>query len=100
MAGMDAFAPAEIAELVRTRGVAKASADVIPAFVLGVLAGAFIGLGAVFSTVVGTDSTLGYGVTRWLAGIAFSLGLILVVVAGAELFTGNNFMVMAVASTK
>jgi formate/nitrite transporter len=95
---MDAFAPAEIAGLVRTRGVAKANADVVPAFVLGVLAGAFIGLGAVFSTVVGTDSTLGYGVTRWLAGIAFSLGLILVVIAGAELFTGNNLMVMAVAS--
>ncbi len=98
MTGMDAFAPAEIAGLVRTRGVAKANADVVPAFVLGVLAGAFIGLGAVFSTVVGTDSTLGYGVTRWLAGIAFSLGLILVVIAGAELFTGNNLMVMAVAS--
>jgi formate transporter len=98
MTGMDAFAPAEIAGLVRTRGVAKANADIIPAFVLGVLAGAFIGLGAVFSIVVGTDSALGYGVTRWLAGIAFSLGLILVVVAGAELFTGNNLMVMAVAS--
>jgi formate transporter len=98
MTGMDAFAPAEIAALVRTRGVAKANADVIPAFVLGVLAGAFIGLGAVFATLVGTDSTVGFGVTRWLAGIAFSLGLILVVIAGAELFTGNNLMVMAVAS--
>ena len=49
-------------------------------------------------TLVGTDSTLGFGLTRWLAGIAFSLGLILVVIAGAELFTGNNLMVMAVAS--
>jgi formate transporter len=98
MTGMDAFAPAEIAALVRTRGVAKANADVIPAFVLGVLAGAFIGLGAVFATLVGTDSTFGFGVTRWLAGIAFSLGLVLVVIAGAELFTGNNLMVMAVAS--
>jgi len=98
MTGMDAFAPAEIAALVRTRGVAKAKAAVIPAFVLGVLAGAFIGLGAVLATLVGTDSTLGFGLTRWLAGIAFSLGLILVVIAGAELFTGNNLMVMAVAS--
>ena len=70
----------------------------VPAFVLGVLAGAFIGLGAVLATLVGTDSTLGFGLTRWLAGIAFSLGLILVVIAGAELFTGNNLMVMAVAS--
>jgi formate transporter len=98
MTGMDAFAPAEIAAMVRTRGVAKANAAVVPAFVLGVLAGAFIGLGAVFATLVGTDSTFGFGVTRWLAGIAFSLGLILVVIAGAELFTGNNLMVMAVAS--
>jgi formate/nitrite transporter len=98
MTGMDAFAPAEIAALVRTRGVAKAKAGAIPAFVLGVLAGAFIGLGAVLATLVGTDSTLGFGLTRWLAGIAFSLGLILVVIAGAELFTGNNLMVMAVAS--
>jgi formate/nitrite transporter len=98
MTGMDAFSPAEIATLVRTKGVAKANADVISVFVLGVLAGAFIALGAVFATLVGTDSTLGFGMTRWLAGIAFSLGLILVVVAGAELFTGNNLMVMAVAS--
>jgi formate transporter len=98
MTGMDAFAPGEIAALVRTRGVAKANADVVPAFVLGILAGAFIGLGGVFATVVGTDDSIGFGVTRWLAGIAFSLGLILVVIAGAELFTGNNLMVMAVAS--
>jgi formate transporter len=98
MTGMDAFAPAEIAAMVRTRGVAKADAAVVPAFVLGVLAGAFIGLGAVFATLVGTGSTFGFGITRWLAGIAFSLGLILVVIAGAELFTGNNLMVMAVAS--
>jgi formate/nitrite transporter len=98
MNGMDAFAPSEIATLVRTRGVAKANADVVPAFVLGVLAGAFIGLGGVFATLVSTDSSLGFGLTRWLAGIAFSLGLILVVIAGAELFTGNNLMVMAVAS--
>jgi formate transporter len=98
MSGADAFAPAEIAALVRTRGVAKANAGVIPAFVLGVLAGAFIAIGGVLATLVGTDSTLGFGITRWISGIAFSLGLILVVVAGAELFTGNNLMVMAVAS--
>jgi formate/nitrite transporter len=98
MTGMDAFAPAEIASLVQTRGVAKANADPITALLLGVLAGAFIGLGAVLATLVGTDSSFGFGVTRWLAGIAFSLGLVLVVIAGAELFTGNNLMVMAVAS--
>jgi formate/nitrite transporter len=98
MQGMDAFAPAEIAQLVRTRGVAKVRAGIAPMFVLGVLAGAFIALGGVFATLVATDSGLGYGPTRLLAGVAFSLGLILVVVAGAELFTGNNLIVMAVAS--
>jgi formate/nitrite transporter len=95
MAGMDAFAPAEIARLVQTRGVAKANAGIVPMFVLAVLAGAFIALGAMLSTVVGTGSELGYGLTKWLAGMAFSLGLILVVIAGAELFTGNNLIVMA-----
>jgi formate transporter len=100
MAGMDAFAPAAIADLVRTRGVAKANAGVVSTFVLGILAGAFIALGAVLATMVGAGSQLGFGITRWLAGIAFSLGLILVVIAGAELFTGNNLIVMAVASRK
>ena len=100
MSGMDAFAPAEIATLVETRGVAKAGAPFLATFVLGVLAGAFIALGAVLSTMIGTASELGYGITRWLAGIGFSLGLILVVVAGAELFTGNNLIVMSVVSGK
>ena len=95
MAGMDAYAPAEIARLVATRGVAKANAEFVTTFVLGVLAGAFIALGAVLSTIIATESTLGYGLTKWLAGIGFSLGLILVVVAGAELFTGNNLVVMS-----
>lgn len=68
-------------------------------FALAVLAGAFIAFGAVFSTTVVTGtSELGYGVSRLLGGVTFSLGLILVVVGGAELFTGNNLVVMAVAS--
>jgi formate/nitrite transporter len=68
-------------------------------FVLGVLAGAFIALGAAFATTVGSGAAdLPYGVTRLLVGLAFTLGLILVVVAGAELFTGNNLIVMAWAS--
>jgi formate/nitrite transporter len=100
MAGMDAFAPAEIAALVETRGVAKANAPFVATFVLGVLAGAFIALGAVLATMIGTSSELGFGVTRWLSGIGFSLGLILVIVAGAELFTGNNLIVMSVVSGK
>jgi formate transporter len=64
-------------------------------FALAVLAGAFIGLGAEFSTLVITDSGLGFGVNRLLGGLVFSLGLILVIIAGAELFTGNNLIVMA-----
>jgi formate transporter len=100
MSGMDAFGPREIAQLVDTRGVAKAEAPVVTTFVLGVLAGAFIGLGAVLSTVIASGSTLGYGPTRWLAGVGFSLGLVLVVVAGAELFTGNNLISMSFVSRR
>jgi formate/nitrite transporter len=98
MTGHDAFSPSEIASLVETRGVAKASAPTLTTFVLALAAGAFIALGAVLSITVATGSTLGIGLTRWLAGVAFSLGLILVVVAGAELFTGNNLIVMSVVS--
>ncbi len=98
MSGMDAFAPREIATLVDTRGVAKANASAVTTFVLGILAGAFIGLGAVLSTTIFAGSTPGSGAIRWLAGIGFSLGLILVVVAGAELFTGNNLLVMSLVS--
>ena len=98
MAGHDAFTPGEIATLVETRGVAKAKAPAITTFVLAVVAGAFIALGAVLSTTVASGSTLGLGPTRWLAGIAFSLGMVLVIVAGAELFTGNNLIVMSVVA--
>jgi formate/nitrite transporter len=95
MAGHDAFSPPEVALLVETRGVAKATGPVVTTFVLGVVAGAFIALGAVFSITIGTGSELGFGPTRLLAGLGFSLGLILVVIAGAELFTGNNLIVMS-----
>jgi formate/nitrite transporter len=98
MSGHDAFSPSEIAHMVQTRGVAKANAPALATFVLALVAGAFISLGAVLSTTVATGSTLGLGPTRWLAGLAFSLGLILVVIAGAELFTGNNLIVMSVVS--
>ncbi len=94
----DAYAPPEIARRVRDVGVAKARRDAASTFVLAVLAGAFIGLGALLFTVVVTGSTLGFGATRLLGGFAFSLGLILVVIAGAELFTGNNLLAMAWAS--
>jgi formate/nitrite transporter len=94
----DAYAPEVIAQRVRDVGVVKARRDVVGTGILGVLAGAFIGLGALLSSVVASESTLGFGPTRLLGGAAFSLGLILVVVAGAELFTGNNLIAMAWAS--
>ena len=93
-----AYPPLEIARKVERLGVAKAHADTLTFFVLAVLAGAFIAIGALFFVVVVSDSALGYGITRLLGGLAFSLGLVLVVVAGAELFTGNNLIAMAWAS--
>lgn len=98
---MDALMPAEMASRAEEVGVAKAKADLPKLITLAVLAGAFIALGAVFSTTVLTGSgQLSYGVARLLAGLTFSLGLILVVVAGAELFTGNNLIVIAWANGK
>ena len=94
----DAYPPQEIARKVERLGVAKAHTDAITLLVLAVLAGAFISLGALFFTVVVTETGLGFGVTRLLGGLSFCLGLILVVVAGAELFTGNNLIAMAWAS--
>ena len=94
----DAYAPHEIARRVRELGVAKARSGRLSLFVLAVLAGAFISLGAMFFTVVVTQPTLGFGVTRMIGGVAFSTGLILVLVGGAELFTGNNLVAMAWAS--
>jgi formate/nitrite transporter len=97
---LDPYSPPEMAQKVEAGGVTKARLDWSTTLALSVLAGAFIGLGAMFATVVGTDTGLGYGVTRLLVGLSFSLGLILVVVGGAELFTGNNLIVMAWAHRK
>ena len=97
---LDAYSPPEIAQRVESVGVAKARTDAITLFLLAGLAGAFISLGALFFTIVVTGSPLGFGVTRLLGGLSFSLGLVLVIVAGAELFTGNNLIAMAWASRK
>ncbi len=99
--GLDALPPGDVAHKAETVGVAKARMARLDVFVLAVLAGAFIALGAIFATTVAAGgSALSYGVVRLLAGVTFSLGLILVVVAGAELFTGNNLIVMAWASRR
>ena len=82
-------------------GAAKATMSALDVFVLAVLAGAFIALGAAFATTVGSGGAdVPYGVLRLIVGLAFTLGLILVVVAGAELFTGNNLIVMAWADRR
>jgi formate/nitrite transporter len=96
----DAYPPAQIARLVGDVGVRKATMPVIQTIMLGVLAGAFIAFGAMFFTLVMSGNPLGFGPGRLLGGLAFSLGLILVVVGGAELFTGNNLIVMAWAERK
>lgn len=93
--GPDAFAPAAVAARVSTAGVAKSNLRLGRMLWLAILAGVFIGLGAEFCTLVITGSSAGFGLTKLLGGLAFSLGLILVVVAGAELFTGNNLLTMA-----
>ncbi len=94
-APMDAYAPAQVAELVEAVGVRKAHLGWLPTIMLGLLAGAFIAFGASLYLVVITESGLGFGPTRLFGGLAFSLGLILVIVGGAELFTGNSLIVMA-----
>ena len=96
--GLDAYAPEEIAARVSNVGVTKARLPLLTLALLGVLAGAFIGFGAQLFALVASDATLGFATTRLLGGLAFSLGLILVIVAGAELFTGNNLLAMAWAA--
>jgi formate/nitrite transporter len=97
---IDAYAPAQMAARVEKVGIVKGNLDFLSTFTLAVLAGAFIAFGAVFYTYVIHDSTLPAGLTKLLGGLVFCLGLILVIVAGAELFTGNNLIVMAYVSRK
>ena len=110
---VDALLPAEMALRAEKIGVSKAHMSLFTLFALGVLAGIFIALGAIFATSVtaptmGVDPATGaslakylpFGITKLLGGFTFCLGLILVVVAGAELFTGNNLLVMAWANRR
>lgn len=100
--GIDALLPAEIAQKAETIGVAKTRADTVRILALSVMAGAFIALGAMFATTVlaGADGVIPFGLSRLLSGLVFCLGLVLVVLGGAELFTGNTLMVMAWAARK
>jgi formate/nitrite transporter len=110
----DAIMPAAMAVRAEESGIKRASTDPLTLLVLSVLGGAFVAFGAVFATTVSAGSIaiaaadgqaafsagLPYGVVRLLVGLVFSLGLILVIVGGAELFTGNNLIVMAWAGGK
>jgi formate transporter len=100
--GLDALLPPAMARKAEDVGVQKAAMPFPRLVVLSVLAGAFIGLGACLSTVAstGAEDSLGYGPARVLSGVVFSLGLVLVVVGGAELFTGNNLLVMAAVARR
>ncbi len=91
----DAYKPAQIAALIESAGVAKAALPLHRMATLALLAGAFIGFGAAFWCLAMAGADPGFGPHRVLGGTVFSLGLILVVVGGAELFTGNALMVMA-----
>lgn len=96
---MEDKAPKTIAETVAsTIGVGKATSPWLTVFILGILAGSYIGFGGVLSTAVTFDlgPILGIGFKKFMAGSVFSVGLILVVIAGAELFTGNNLMISSV----
>jgi len=96
----DPFRPDEIAKRLEATNIQRATFSVKSLALLGLLGGIYIGFGGALATLTLTDSSLGYGLGRLAAGIAFSLGLIMLVVAGGELFTGNNLMVLAYASRK
>ncbi|MHC4156594.1 MAG: formate/nitrite family transporter [Planctomycetota bacterium] len=97
---IDAYAPSQMAARVEKAGIVKGNLDFLSTFTLAVMAGAFIAFGAVLYTYVIHDSALSAGLTKLIGGLVFCLGLILVIVAGAELFTGNNLIVMAYVSRK
>jgi len=92
--------PDKMAEQAENAGMKKANRSFSKTFVLAILAGAFIALGAIFATTVTAEITFSPSFTKFIGGLAFSLGLILVIVGGAELFTGNNLIVMAWANKR
>ena len=100
MVTFDAIMPASMAVRAEQSGIKRAATDPVTIFVLSILAGAFISFGAIFATTVTAGTGLPYGVGRLLTGLVFSAGLVMVIIAGAELFTGNNLIVMAWASGK
>ncbi|MDX1738580.1 MAG: formate/nitrite transporter family protein [Alphaproteobacteria bacterium] len=104
----DPYAPKEIADRIDNVGLVKANLAFSKTLMLAILAGVYIGIGAILYILVlqgqgpgqGLGQLLGFGLSRWIGGFAFSIGLIFVVIAGAELFTGNNLIVMACMDRK
>jgi formate/nitrite transporter len=96
----NAYGPAEIQEAIEKVGVKKTNMPFLPSFMLAVVAGGSIGFGALYYTIVASDADLSFATVRVVGGLVFSLGLALVIVGCAELFTGNNLIVMAWASGK
>jgi formate/nitrite transporter len=96
----NAYSPAEIQDAIEKIGVNKANMPFLPTFMLSAVAGGSIGLGALYYTIVASDAALSFATIRVVGGLVFSLGLTLVLIGGAELFTGNNLIVMAWASGK
>lgn len=96
--GLDAYSPAEIQDKVETLGIKKARMPLVASATLAVVAGGSIGLGALFFGIILADPSLGFAAQRLLGGLVFTLGLALVMIGGAELFTGNCLIVMAWAS--
>jgi formate transporter len=97
---LSAYGPAEIKEAVEKVGVKKANFPFLTSFMLAVVAGGGVGFGALYYTIVASDPTFSFATVRVVGGLVFTLGLALVLVGGAELFTGNNLIIMAWASGK
>jgi len=97
---IDAYSPPMIADRIDKVALVKAKLSFAQTFLLGILAGVYIAIGAQFATFVISDSTLHFGLNSLIAGIVFSLGLMLVVVGGAELFTGNCLIIMGYISKR
>jgi formate transporter len=95
---LQAYSPAEIKQAVEKVGVKKANLPFLASFMLAIVAGGGVGFGALYYTIVASDPTLSFATVRVLGGFVFTLGLALVLVGGAELFTGNNLIIMAWAS--
>lgn len=95
-----AYSPPQTAAIVENKAVVRAKLRVTQTFALSIMAGIFVALGAQFATFVTSDSTLHFGLTSLIAGVVFSLGLILVETAGAELFTGNNLNILGYLSNR